>query len=275
MIFRKLSTRDAFKVTRSIAPTSAMTAPHIDPYPATVSATMMALLTVAKTMFCLIFETVTRLKRTEIASLRRSESMSTTCALSTATCVPAAPMAMPTSAVASAAASLMPSPTMATAKPWPPRQRRRPGAEEASASLSCCTACTLSSGSSSAFTVRTPSSAATFSAGACRSPVSMMASTPIGSSDATHSAASARAASATPKTAASSPSTPRKQSVWPSASSCAASAAAAPSSQPMRLASLWLPTCTRLPATSASTPSPGRSAKSVTSPQVSATSALA
>lgn len=40
--------------------------------------------------------------------------MSATCAFSIATCVPAAPIAMPTSETARAAASLMPSPTIAT-----------------------------------------------------------------------------------------------------------------------------------------------------------------
>ena len=47
-----------------------------------------------------------------------SERMSTTSAVSMATSVPA-PMAMPTSAWASAGASLTPSPTIATRRPWP------------------------------------------------------------------------------------------------------------------------------------------------------------
>ena len=49
---------------------------------------------------------------------RRSSPISATSAVSMATSVPIAPMAMPTSAVASAGASLMPSPTMATTWPW-------------------------------------------------------------------------------------------------------------------------------------------------------------
>ena len=96
------------------------------------------------------------------AMARRSPFTRVTPALSIATSVPV-PMAMPTSAAASAGASLMPSPAMATT--FPSARRRF-------------TASALSAGSSSARTSSMPSSAPTFSAAALLSPVSMTTRTP-------------------------------------------------------------------------------------------------
>mmetsp|Transcript_102351 Transcript_102351/g.305646 ORF Transcript_102351/g.305646 Transcript_102351/m.305646 type:complete len:302 (-) Transcript_102351:1143-2048(-) len=214
---RRLSTSDAFRVTANMEPKSTRIAHQRAVNPASVRLTMMSLLTSAKKMFCRILAVVRRPRRTDRATLRRSESMSTTCALSRATCVPAAPIAKPMSAVARAAASLMPSPIMATAAPAPLRQQRCPAAARSpppplrAHSLSCCTAATLPSGSSSESTFCTPSCLATASAGARWSPVSMTASTPRPPTAATHSAAPRRAASAMVKAAASSPSMPTKQ----------------------------------------------------------------
>ena len=65
---------------------------------------------------------VARPSRSANGSFERSSDISATSAVSSATSVPATPIAMPTSAAASAGASLMPSPTMATG-PYAAAQR--------------------------------------------------------------------------------------------------------------------------------------------------------
>ena len=64
--------------------------------------------------FCQITVRAWRLMEIANGILRRLSLMSTTSAVSMATSVPAAPIAMPIVAVASAGASLTPSPTIAT-----------------------------------------------------------------------------------------------------------------------------------------------------------------
>ena len=83
---------------------------------------------------------VARLSSMAVGTSERSERISTTSAELMATSVPA-PMAIPTSARASAGASLMPSPTMATFSP---------------ASCSSRTFCSFWSGSTPAMTSSTP-----------------------------------------------------------------------------------------------------------------------
>ena len=90
--------------------------------------------------------------RARAAMPRRSPLTSVTCALDIATSVPV-PIAMPTSAAASAGASLMPSPAIAT---------RRPSA------LSRCTSATLSCGRTSPCTSSMPSARADGPCGGCR-----------------------------------------------------------------------------------------------------------
>ena len=66
-------------------------------------------------MFAWMLRTVARPRRSSVGELRsRSSAISATSAVSSAASLPAAPIAMPTSAAASAGASLTPSPTMAT-----------------------------------------------------------------------------------------------------------------------------------------------------------------
>ena len=119
----------------------------------------------------------------------RSLCMSTMSALSMAMSVPA-PMAMPTSARASAGASLMPSPTMATA---PCRASSR-------------TARSLSSGSTPAITSSTPTRRWMACAVRSLSPVSMTVETPIARSCAMAPALDGFTTSATATMPASAPS---------------------------------------------------------------------
>ena len=109
--------------------------------------------------------------RGRVATSSGSERIRTTSAVSTATSVPA-PMAMPTSACASAGASLTPSPTIATRRP---------------ARWSSATRSALSPGRTSAMTSSMPSSAAMRCAVARLSPVSMTGRMPCVASAATAS----------------------------------------------------------------------------------------
>ena len=104
-----------------------------------------------------------RLKLTADAASIRSLFISTISADSIATSVPA-PIAIPTSALASAGASLIPSPTIATLCPC---------------SCSCRTFSSLSCGSTSAITVLMPTCFLIASAVLALSPVSIMTSIPI------------------------------------------------------------------------------------------------
>ncbi|KAG1222170.1 hypothetical protein G6F68_020720 [Rhizopus microsporus] len=76
----------------------------------------------ASVMFWISTRCVARDKRRKVPILRRSSSIRATSAVSMAVPVPAAPMAKPISARASAGASLMPSPTMPTWPSPPPRR---------------------------------------------------------------------------------------------------------------------------------------------------------
>src|SRR5215207_52895 len=115
------------------------------------------------------------------ATPRTSPEISVRSAASMATSVPV-PMATPTSACASAGASLMPSPTMATFSP---------------SLCSRFTSAALSCGSTSARTRSMPSSRAMASAVRRLSPVSMATSRPISCSQSTASLDSWRTTSAT------------------------------------------------------------------------------
>jgi len=72
--------------------------------------------------FCLMVLKARRPIRIASGTTRQSSCIRATCAASIAASVPAAPIAIPTSAWASAGASLMPSPTIATT--WPDRCSR-------------------------------------------------------------------------------------------------------------------------------------------------------
>ena len=76
----------------------------------------------AQTRFCRMFDIVRLDTSTAFTTPRRSPDIKTTSADSIATSVPV-PMAMPTSAYASAGASLMPSPTKAILRPSPSGHR--------------------------------------------------------------------------------------------------------------------------------------------------------
>ena len=134
-------------------------------------------------MFWRITDTVRLARPIACGSLSRLSPISAMSAVSTATAEPAAPMATPMLAVASAGASFTPSPTIATT--WPSR-------------CSFATASSLSSGSSEAWTSSMPTVLATDSATRRVSPVSITTFlTPAACRRATISAASSRSWSAT------------------------------------------------------------------------------
>ncbi len=140
------------------APVSASTAIQSVATPPTAAATNAAFSTIEIARFVLMLRTVARLRRNVNGIRSSSSAISATSAVSSAASLPAAPIAIPTSARASAGASLTPSPTIATGP---------------CALRSSSIAATLSSGSSSARTSSTPSSAAIASAVPAPSPVSM------------------------------------------------------------------------------------------------------
>ena len=184
----------------------------------------------------------------EAGTSSRSLFMSTMSALSMATSVPA-PMAMPTSARASAGASLMPSPTMAT----------RPCSDRRRISRS------LPSGSTPAMTSSAPTSRWMAAAVRSLSPVSITVRMPMAESVARAAALEGFTVSATAITPRSSPSCAKKSGVLPMSACRCASSANAPT------ATLRASIMRRLPAhdgrssTSAATPSPGTCLKSSTS----------
>ncbi len=95
-----------------------MTAPRIMvTHPWAERKTSTVLKTRAKAIFSLITRRALRERRIAVGIFSSSSVINAMSAVSMATSVPAAPMAMPTSAAASAGASLTPSPTMATV--WP------------------------------------------------------------------------------------------------------------------------------------------------------------
>src|SRR6266542_498935 len=183
--------------------------------------------------------------RRAVATSSGSERISTTSAVSIATSVPA-PMAMPRSATARAGASLTPSPTMATLRPWP---------------CSSATLVALSPGRTSAITRSMPSSAAIRSAVARLSPVSITTWTPAWCRVSTAAAEVSRAASAIASRPTARPSTAATTTVCPSAASRSRRSASGPSSTPSRRISRALPTATRFPSTLARAPWPGTFSK--------------
>src|SRR3990172_6779329 len=109
--------RSPLKITRRVVPMSAATAIQRVAYPDTAAARKPALIASETTTFCRTIDTMRRPNMTASGIFLRSSAISATSAVSIAAGAPAAPIAMPTEARASAGASLIPSPTMATA-PW-------------------------------------------------------------------------------------------------------------------------------------------------------------
>ena len=174
---------------------SANTAIHIVAWPATASSRNASLMPSARPMFCHSTACVRWDSAMVSGRRRRSSFMMSTSAASMAVSVPAAPIASPRSERASAGASLMPSPTIAT----------RP-----CRCFSAAMACSFSSGSSPARTVSMPAWAATWRAVASLSPVSITGVMSCARKLATASAACGRKVSATASKAS---------TRWPSASS--------------------------------------------------------
>src|SRR5690606_24712476 len=106
--------RSPLKTTIRLAPMSANTAIHSVASPASANARNTSLMPSAMTMFCTRIACARRLRRMKAGSLPSSSSINATSAVSSAVSVPAAPIAKPMPAFASAGASLMPSPTMPT-----------------------------------------------------------------------------------------------------------------------------------------------------------------
>ncbi len=92
---------------------SANTAIHMVARPATARTRKITLMPSASAMFCHSTRCTRRDRPISSGRRRKSSFITTTSAASMAMSVPAPPMATPRSALASAGASLMPSPTMA------------------------------------------------------------------------------------------------------------------------------------------------------------------
>src|SRR5215204_22061 len=194
----------------------------------------------AQNRFCLMFCMVALESRMARATPRTSPQIRVRSAASIATSVPV-PMATPTSALARAGASLMPSPTIATTLP---------------STCSLRISFSLSSGMTSASTRSMPSCPATDSAVCPLSPVSMTTSSPIRCSRSTASLDSSRTTSATATRPATSPSTATNICVFPEAVSSSKRDARPASETPDSSMSLRLPTSTVFPETVARTPRP-------------------
>src|SRR5699024_6522428 len=111
---RRRSRRMALTITSSTEPSwTSMPMAMVTP-PANTPASSATTVISAMAMFCRITETVLRARPMACGSFSRSSFIRAMSALSMATPVPAAPIATPMSAVASAGASLTPSPTIAT-----------------------------------------------------------------------------------------------------------------------------------------------------------------
>ena len=187
-----------------------------------------------------MFRMVARDSAAAWAMPRKSPFTRVTPALCMATSVPV-PMAMPTSAAASAGASLMPSPAIATLRPL---------------AISALTCAALSSGSTSAMASSIPSLRATASAVLRESPVSITTRMPVRFSAAMASAVVSLIGSATesmPVTASpmANSTTVVPSARWRSASPCQRSTAT-----PSFVRKTWLPTNARFPSTVARTPRP-------------------
>ena len=171
----------AFNVTRTVAPVSAITAIHIPVIPSAVVTRKMAFKPRARTTLVFTLRSVARERSISSAMPVTRFLSKAASAVSNATSVPP-PIAIPTSAAASAGASLMPSPTL----PMGPRP----------AACQSRTYAALSSGISSPYASmpKRPPVAATVRA---LSPLSMTACTPKRDSAARPSMASSRGSSRT------------------------------------------------------------------------------
>ena len=117
---RYARSRSALMTTSKVDPSCRATAGPM-PRPRMVAGTRKATTPRLTNTFCLITQRVLRLRPTANGRCDRLSAMSATSAVSRATSDPAAPMAIPTVAVAIAGASFTPSPTMATfvsARSW-------------------------------------------------------------------------------------------------------------------------------------------------------------
>ena len=148
-------------------PTSANTAAHMLTRPTAQSTSTNSLTVSANTTFCFAIASVFLAISISCSSLDGSSVMMTTSAASMAASEPRPPMAIPTSALASTGASLIPSPT----------NKSLPFSDFAAMSFS--TSSTLFSGSSSACTSSKPSALPTRSATALLSPVSITVLMPL------------------------------------------------------------------------------------------------
>mmetsp|Transcript_13916 Transcript_13916/g.59539 ORF Transcript_13916/g.59539 Transcript_13916/m.59539 type:complete len:396 (-) Transcript_13916:1277-2464(-) len=210
----------------------------------------------AQHRFCSIFPNVARESSSASTTCDGRSPKSTMDATSEAAPTPPA-IAMPTSASASAAASFMPSPTMATRAPE---------------DLSCATKAALPSGATSpmASAASTPSAAPTAPAVSCRSPESSITRTPRCFSLDTVNAASSLISSSISSTPTSVPSNATNTGVFLAATSATSrSAFAANESEPetVRFEGLAMlakdsqnarvPTATLTPSTTPTAPFPG------------------
>ena len=101
-------------MTMSDAPMSATTAIQSVAVPASAMTRNAAFSTSENPMFIRMLRAAARLRRIAKGIFGSSSAISATSAVSSAASVPATPIAMPTLAVASAGASLTPSPTIAS-----------------------------------------------------------------------------------------------------------------------------------------------------------------
>ena len=163
------------------------------------------------------------------------------------------PMAMPTSAAASAGASLMPSPAMATI--WPARRNAS-------------TTALFPSGKTSASTSAMPSFLAIASAVPRLSPVSMTMAMPCAFSASSAARVVGFSGSATAMRPASTPSMATKITVPPSPRSRSASPCKAAVAMPSSAKNLALPSATRRRSTMPVTPLPEGASKSVDGEQI-------
>lgn len=124
------------RMTRTHVPTSARTAAHTRGWPARAKAIMASLVTMERAMFWITFHLACLEILTTFGMFRMSLDMRTTWPVCVASADPEIPIEIPTSAVARAGASFMPSPTMPTAPSF----------------LNSVTSLALSSGRSSAWT---------------------------------------------------------------------------------------------------------------------------
>ena len=187
-----------------------------------------------------MFDIVRRERRRARTMPRRSPFTRVTGALSIATSVPV-PMAIPTCAWASAGASLIPSPAIATKRP----SRWRPFTTSA-----------FWSGSTSATTSSRRSLRATASAVVRLSPVSMTTRIPSACSARMASGVLSLIGSATPSSPTGMPLAATNTMVWPSPRRASARSASGPSATPRSFMSARFPSATARPSTVPRTPFP-------------------